>query len=92
MQEKFSKKREKLSEMFELTKEIGLDMPKIVILGESEITIENHKGIEIFKTDEIKIKTKLGDLLIKGSSFEILYIGGATVTISGKFNSVAYER
>ncbi len=39
------KLREKLSNAFELPKDIVLDVSKIIIIGTGQITVENHKGI-----------------------------------------------
>ena len=46
-----------------ITKELDLpievidNLPKINIIGDNEITIENHKGILSFDKDNTKIKT-----------------------------------
>ena len=92
MDNKISRGKEFIAEKLELPKDVVLDVPKIIIVGRNEITIENHKGIISFKDDLIKINTKEGPLNIHGSKFEILYIATSTITISGFFNSVEYER
>ena len=92
MEKKFNRGKEMLVEKLDLPKDVILDVPKIIVIGRNEITIENHKGIISFKDDLIKINTKEGPLNIHGSKFEILYIATSTITISGFFNSVEYER
>lgn len=91
MQEKFEKSRNVIAEKFDLPKDIVLNLPKITIIGNNEITIENHKGIILFERDIIKINTKVKVINIEGENFEILYIGDSTITISGRFKSVSYE-
>lgn len=79
-----------------ITKELDLpievidNLPKINIIGDNEITIENHKGILSFDRDNTKIKTVIGILDIQGEEIEIVFIGGSTITISGKFKSLRY--
>lgn len=79
-----------------VTKELDLpvevidNLPKISVIGNSEITIENHKGILSFDKDNTKIKTVIGILDIQGEEIEIVFIGGSTITISGKFKSLGY--
>ena len=51
---------------------------------------ENHKGILSFDRDNTKIKTVIGILDIQGEEIEIVFIGGSTITISGKFKSLGY--
>ena len=91
MKEKIERTREILSEKFDLPKDVIMNLPKITIIGDSEITIENHKGIILFERSIIKINTKGKIINIEGENFEILYIGESTITISGKFKSISYE-
>ncbi|EEH98820.1 sporulation protein YqfC [Clostridium tertium] len=91
MQRKIEKSREIIAETFDLPKDIVLNVPKITIIGNDEITIENHKGIILFERNVIKVNTKVKAINIEGENFEILYIGDSTITISGKFKSISYE-
>ncbi|WP_291652860.1 sporulation protein YqfC [Clostridium sp.] len=91
MQRKMEKSREIIAETFDLPKDIVLNVPKITIIGNDEITIENHKGIILFERNVIKVNTKVKAINIEGENFEILYIGDSTITISGKFKSISYE-
>ncbi|VYU52297.1 sporulation protein YqfC [Clostridium tertium] len=91
MQDKFDKSRDIIAEKFDLPKDVVLNFPKITIVGNDEITIENHKGIILFERNIIKVNTKVKVVNIEGENFEILYIGDSTITISGKFKSVSYE-
>ena len=49
MQNKIEKSREVIAEKLDIPKDIILNMPKITIIGQEEITIENHKGIVLLK-------------------------------------------
>ena len=68
-----------------------LNVPRVVVTGNKEITIENHKGILSFDLKEIKVNSTIGVIKVQGDNFEILYIGGDTITISGRFKAVMYE-
>lgn len=91
MRENINKSKEILASKIKLPMEIVLDIPKIIITGNGEITIENHKGILAFEKEVVKVNTKLGVIIIEGRNFEILYIGGYTLTISGIFKKIIYE-
>jgi sporulation protein YqfC len=91
VEEKLYKARENIAERLDLPRDVVLNIPKIIILGDNEITIENHKGIVLFEDKVIKVNSNVGLISIYGENFEILFIGGSTVTISGKFVSVVYE-
>lgn len=91
MGEKESKRKSILVDKLDLPKDVVLDVPKIVIIGKEEITIENHKGILTFEKNQLRINTRFGPIAIKGDNFEILYIAASTMTISGKFDAIFYE-
>lgn len=91
MQKRFERSREIISEKLDLPKDIILSVPRITIVGDNEITIENHKGIILFDRNIIRINTKVKVVNIEGENFEILYIGDSTISVSGKFKSISYE-
>lgn len=81
----------KIAEELDLPKEIINGEPKIVVHGKSEIVIENHKGIEVFKDDEIKVNSTLGLIKIEGVNMEIRFIGAGTIALTGKLKNLSFE-
>ena len=92
MEDKIQKGKEKILDKLEFPRDISLDLPKIIVVGNREITIENHKGIIFFQTNMVKINSRIGAILIKGEEFEILFIAENSITISGIFKGISYER
>ncbi|MFL0267836.1 sporulation protein YqfC [Candidatus Clostridium radicumherbarum] len=91
MESKIIKTKEIIAEKLDFPRDVVLDIPKITIIGDNEITIENHKGVVIFDEEKMKINSNAGLITIYGNSFKILFMGGSTLTISGKFKSMMYE-
>ena len=91
MEEKFQKGKEKLLNKLDFPSDISMDLPKIIVVGNREITIENHKGIIAFESSMVKINSRIGTITISGRNFEILFIGETSMTISGRFEGVSYE-
>ncbi|MFD3157584.1 sporulation protein YqfC [Haloimpatiens sp. FM7330] len=91
MEDKFYRTKQVIADKLELPRDIILDLPKIIITGDNEITIENHKGIVLFEEKIIKINSTIGVISVIGNKFEILFIGGSTITLSGKFKSIVYD-
>jgi len=91
LENKLYKTKENMVEKFDLPRDIMLNLPKITIVSNNEITIENHKGVVLFEDKEVKINSNVGLISIRGRDFEILFMGGSTLTLSGKFKSVVYE-
>ncbi|WP_142414536.1 sporulation protein YqfC [Hathewaya massiliensis] len=82
----------KIAKTLDMPSEALLNVPKFTIMADQEITVENHMGILSFKKEEIILKTSIGKVIIKGGDFEILFLGESTITLSGKFEAVNYER
>lgn len=91
MQHKVNKTREAVAERLDLPKDIIMNLPKISVIGDKEITIENHKGIVVFDENEIKVNSSIGLILVKGRELEILFMESKTLTLKGKFCSIIYE-
>lgn len=91
LEDKLFRTKEVIAEKLDLPRDLILNIPKMVITGDNQITIENHKGVVLFEEKEIKINSNVGLITIYGDRFEILFMGGSTLTLSGKFKSVVYE-
>ncbi|MBO0524346.1 sporulation protein YqfC [Clostridium botulinum] len=91
MSKKFYNAREAVAEKLDLPRDIILNQPKIIVTGNEEITIENHRGVVVFEEKVVKINSGSGLISIYGKDFEILFMGGSTITLGGKFKSIEYE-
>ena len=91
MEDRFQKSKEKILNKLDFPHDISLDLPKIIVIGNREIIIENHKGIIFFETNMVKINSRIGPIIIKGDEFEILFIAETSITISGNFQGISYE-
>lgn len=91
MEGKIQNAKGELIDKLELPRDVLMDLPKIVITGNSEISIENHRGIVVFDENIVKINSRVGLISIHGKRFEILFLGGKTITLRGVFKSILYE-
>ena len=74
----------RITSALNLPKEVTLDYPKITVIGEESVIIENHKGILEFSEDIIKLNTKLYILKIEGQKLNIRFITNDEMEIVGK--------
>ncbi|EGT3615153.1 sporulation protein YqfC [Clostridium perfringens] len=91
MGDKLRQVTNKIAEELDLPKEIINGEPKIVVHGKNEIIIENHKGIAVFKENEIKVNSNLGIIKIEGTNMEIRFIGSETIALTGKLRNLSFE-
>ena len=91
MNSKSYKVKEIISDALELPKDITLDLPKVIILGNDSVSIENHKGIISYKDDHIRINTSCGILTITGNRLVIKSIIQEEIIIIGKIVNIEYR-
>ena len=79
--------REMLADTLDMSKEIILDLPKILMIGNRELTIENYKAVIEYTGTLIRVGTNSHTLKISGKNLEIknitqemLYITGSVFT------------
>jgi len=78
------------SEILELPKDIILDLPKITLVGNLQLYIENHKGIVEYGSLRIRINTNAGILRILGKNMVIKTIVTEDIIIVREIESIAF--
>ncbi|MBR6524834.1 MAG: YabP/YqfC family sporulation protein [Clostridia bacterium] len=65
--------------------------PRIVLTGDQELLIEQHKGLYSYDTDRIRIRTTRGLFTVTGEKLTIVYFGTQDLLISGKVSCMQLE-
>ncbi|WP_044894755.1 sporulation protein YqfC [Bacillus alveayuensis] len=79
-----------LTNKMELPADILMDLPRITMIGQIHIYIENHRGLLAFSDKEIRLLLKQGQLLVKGEDFVIKTILPEEILLEGKISQVLY--
>lgn len=82
--------KEKFTEILELPKEIVLDMPKLTMLGNGDLIIENYKGIVEYDEDILRVNTTSGIIKVKGTDVYIKEITSDSIMIFGNILSLEF--
>ena len=82
--------KEKFTEVLELPKELILDLPKLTIVGNGDMMIENYKGIIEYGSARIRVNTGLGVVKITGIGLQIKEITSEDIILSGKIHSLEF--
>jgi sporulation protein YqfC len=85
------KLKEKLAETLSLPKEILLSESRVILLGNSEVNIENYRGIIEYSSCVIRIKTENGKICVSGQDLEIIEITDEDLSIKGRVESIAID-
>ena len=83
--------KKKFLEIGDIPKELVTSSSKMVLLGNSEFTIENFKGIIEYETDKIKIKSGTGVVTVTGENLTINELGDEELFVKGKIKNIEIE-
>jgi len=84
------KVRNWMSKHMELPQDVMMDLPRITMIGQIHIYIENHRGLITFSDKELRLLLKQGQLLIKGKAFVIKTILPEEILLEGKIDQVTF--
>lgn len=91
MAKKWSKKiKNWLTSNMDLPPDITMDLPRITMVGQIHIYIENHKGLLVFTDKELRLLLDNGQLLIKGNSFILKTMLPEEILLEGKIEEVIF--
>ncbi len=84
--------KEKVTEILELPKEIVLNMPKLTMLGNGDLIVENYKGILEYDEGVIRLNTTSGIIKVKGTNIYIKEITLESIMIFGDIQSLEFMK
>ena len=87
---KTDKLKKNIADALELPQDIVLDLPKITMVGNLQLYVENHKGIIEYTSNQIRIYTKIGILRILGKDLLLKNIVLEEIVIVGEINQVEF--
>ncbi|WP_078552777.1 sporulation protein YqfC [Bacillus alkalicellulosilyticus] len=79
-----------ITEGMDLPADVLMDLPRITMIGQLHIYIENHRGVLQFSNEELRLLLSQGQLLIKGEQFVIKTILPEELLLEGKIDQVIY--
>ncbi|MEH7443112.1 sporulation protein YqfC [Heyndrickxia sp. MSNUG] len=82
--------RKWMTQKMDLPQDVMMDLPRITMIGQVHIYIENHRGLLAFSDGEVRLLIKNGQLLVKGKAFVIRTILPEEILLEGKIDQVQY--
>jgi sporulation protein YqfC len=82
--------RKWMTQKMDLPEDVMMDLPRVTMIGQIHIYIENHRGLLTFTDREVRLLLKQGQLLIKGEQFVIKMILPEEILLQGKIIEVIY--
>ncbi len=82
---------QRLAGLLELPQDIVLDLPRVTLLGNIQMLIENHKGIIEYTSEVVRIRLKQGEIIINGSELTLGNLQPEQILIEGIINEIRYN-
>ncbi len=79
-----------LTDVFELPKDLILNLPRVTMVGNIQLTLENHRGVIEYSASRVCVAVAKGELIVKGQRLQIRSIVAEEIVIDGLISEVAY--
>ncbi|WP_026092491.1 sporulation protein YqfC [Calidifontibacillus oryziterrae] len=79
-----------ITQKMELPPDVMMDLPRVTMIGQIHIYIENHRGLLQFSDKELRLLLKQGQLLVKGEQFVLKTMLPEEILLEGKIDQVIY--
>ncbi|MEW6661588.1 MAG: sporulation protein YqfC [Bacillota bacterium] len=82
--------RHKVADLLEMPREVVMDLPKVTLVGNMQVLLENHRGIIEYSPERLRISVSLGEIIITGQGLVLRNILPDQIVAEGKVFSVSY--
>ena len=86
-----NKQWQRLANILEIPQDIVLDLPRITMLGNRQLLIENHKGIIEYTPSFVRIKLNQGELIIQGKKLTLGNLQIEQILVEGTVGEIKYD-
>ncbi|GEL78317.1 sporulation protein YqfC [Tenuibacillus multivorans] len=80
-----------LTRQLNLPADVIYDYPRITLIGDIHLYIENHHGLLTFESNEIKVKQQNSVIHVRGQDLVIKNLLKKEIVIEGKIDSIHRE-
>lgn len=80
-----------LAGLLEIPQDIVLDLPRVTMLGNKQVLVENHKGIIEYTSSLLRIRLNQGELVIGGENLVLGSLQPELLFVEGVISEVRYE-
>lgn len=91
MQSRKGGRLQRLAGLLEIPQDIVMDLPRITMLGNKQLLIENHKGIIEYTPSMIRIKLNQGELVIGGTDLTLGNLQIEQILVEGTVGELKYD-
>ncbi|WNQ13458.1 sporulation protein YqfC [Paenibacillus aurantius] len=76
--------------LLDVPKDVVLDLPRMTMVGNMQLYIENHRGVLHFSTEVLKLALSKGELEVRGRELVLRAILPEEVFVEGQIEDIKY--
>ena len=80
---------EKTAQVFDLPADVVAGLPRLELVGDSELRMENHRGILAYGTQEIHISGGVFSVKVCGEGLELRTMNALELLITGRILQIS---
>ncbi|UVI32137.1 sporulation protein YqfC [Paenibacillus spongiae] len=80
--------RKMAADLFDLPQDVVFDLPRLTMIGDRQLYIENHRGVLHFSSDKLRLALTKGELEITGEGLIIRTIWTEEVFVEGQIKHI----
>ena len=79
-----------VTDIFELPREIMMNLPKITMVGSNQMLVENHKGVIEYTPQRIRVNSSIGVIRVQGKDMNLENIAADDIMITGEVKMIEF--
>jgi sporulation protein YqfC len=79
------------AKLLDLPQDVVIDLPRITMIGNIQLYVENHRGVLHFSSEHLKLALSKGQLDVFGTQLSIRVILTDEVFIEGVIHDIKYN-
>ena len=79
-----------LGKALEIPQEVLLGVPKLTIVGNMQIWIENHTGLVEYNPEKVRVTSSLGVICVTGKDFVLVELLPTELKVEGKLQQINF--
>ncbi|MHB9144143.1 MAG: sporulation protein YqfC [Symbiobacteriia bacterium] len=83
--------KRRLTDLFDLPRDVTLDLPRVLLVGGLQVVIENHRGLIEYAPMRVAVGVARGQLVIQGEQLEIGIINAEEIMVLGRIRALSLE-
>ena len=84
--------KRQMSDVLEIPSDIIMDLPKIVLVGDLQLFIENHRGIVEYTSGSVRVNVGDYEVLVSGEDLLLRNILPDEICVEGRIRGLQFVR